>query len=101
MGSKQPLCSLLEILAVIPEEVENWWLPLTHEDREAVSYQVGLDCGPLFDFLVSCSAAYGQVRCALLTWVAAFARGTLPRRTSLGFLISSFFCGEQSRSSHS
>ena len=29
-------CSLLEILAVIPEEVENWWLPLTHEDREAV-----------------------------------------------------------------
>ena len=29
------------------------------------SYQVGLDCGPLFDFLVSCSTEYAQVKIGL------------------------------------
>jgi len=50
--------SLLEVLMVMPEEVHNTFLPLSHEDRKAVSFQMGMDSTILYPFMTQCWNTY-------------------------------------------
>eukprot|EP00040_Diaphanoeca_grandis_P020724 m.110207 g.110207 ORF g.110207 m.110207 type:complete len:978 (+) comp28020_c0_seq1:258-3191(+) len=52
--------SLLEVLMVMPEEIHNTFLPVTHEDRKQISFQMGMDSTVMYPFMAECWNVYSK-----------------------------------------
>eukprot|EP00041_Stephanoeca_diplocostata_P030293 m.913990 g.913990 ORF g.913990 m.913990 type:complete len:958 (+) comp23728_c1_seq2:149-3022(+) len=62
MLSAQPatISCLLDILAVLPEEIDNEWLPLTMKERGELRYRFGFESTIIYPFIGDCITKYSS-----------------------------------------